>query len=280
MIFRLIFLACFALNAFAADPFFFVQASDPQFGMYTDNHDFGQETANWEFVIANANRLRPAFLVVTGDLTNQPREAAQIAEYRRINAKLDKRIPLYSVAGNHDVGNEPSAALLAAYRENYGPDFYSFQAGPVYGIVLNSSLLKAPAKVPEEAKRQEAWLETELAKARAAGAMPMVFQHIPLFLEKADEPDQYFNIPLETRRRILAILHRGGVHQVFAGHYHRNSYGKDGDLEMITTGPAGMPIGPDPSGVRIVEVKEGTILQAYYSLGRLPNTWPPPPEKK
>ena len=67
---------------------------------------------------------------------------------------------------------------------------------------------------------------------------------------------------------------------MFAGHYHRNSYGKDGDLEMITTGPAGMPIGPDPSGVRIVEVKEGTILQAYYSLGRLPNTWPPPPEKK
>ena len=280
MICRLFLLACFALHAFGADPFFFLQASDPQFGMYTDNHDFRQETANWEFVIANTNRLRPAFLVVTGDLTNQPRDADQITEYHRINAKLDKSIHLYSVPGNHDVGNEPSAALLAAYRKNYGPDYYSFREGPVYGIVLNSSLLKAPANVKEEAARQEAWLEQELSKARAAGAMPLVFQHIPFFLEKADEPDQYFNIPLQTRQRVLAMLHRGGVHGVFAGHYHRNSYGKDGELEMITTGPAGMPIGPDPSGVRIVEIKDGAMMQGYYSLGRLPNTYPLPPEKK
>ena len=280
MICRLFLLACFALHALGADPFFFLQASDPQFGMYTDNHDFRQETANWEFVIANTNRLRPAFLVVTGDLTNQPRDADQITEYHRINAKLDKSIHLYSVPGNHDVGNEPSAALLAAYRKNYGPDYYSFREGPVYGIVLNSSLLKAPANVKEEAARQEAWLEQELSKARAAGAMPLVFQHIPFFLEKADEPDQYFNIPLQTRQRVLAMLHRGGVHGVFAGHYHRNSYGKDGELEMITTGPAGMPIGPDPSGVRIVEIKDGAMMQGYYSLGRLPNTYPLPPEKK
>ena len=248
--------------------------------MYADNQDFRQETANWEFVIANANRLRPAFVVVTGDLTNKPRDAAQIGEYRRINARLDKSIHLYSAAGNHDVGNEPSVELLTKYRENYGPDYYSFREGPVYGIVLDSSLLKAPAQVPEEAARQEAWLEHELGKARAAGAIPVVFQHIPFFLETADEPDQYFNIPLETRQRVLATLHRGGVRYVFAGHYHRNSYGKDGDLEMITTGPAGMPIGPDPSGVRIAEVRDGAIIQDYYSLGRLPNTYPLPPERK
>ena len=277
---RLFLLACLALRAAAADPFFFLQASDPQFGMYTDNKDFRQETANWEFVIANANRLKPAFLVVTGDLTNIPRNAGQIAEYQRINAKLDKAVHLYSVPGNHDVGNEPNPALLAAYRKNYGPDYYSFREGPVYGIVLDSSLFKSSDNVPEEGPKQEAWLGQELAKARAAGAMPVVFQHIPFFLEKADEPDQYFNIPMATRQRVLTMLKKGGVKYVFAGHYHRNSFGRDGDLEMITTGPAGMPIGPDPSGLRIAEVKGGTIAQDYYSLGRLPNSWPPPPDKK
>jgi 3',5'-cyclic AMP phosphodiesterase CpdA len=280
MIVRLLLTVCFALRAFAADPFFFIQASDPQFGMYTENRDFRQETANWEFVIANANRLRPAFLVVTGDLTNIPRNTAQIAEYLRINGKLDKSIRLYSVPGNHDVGNDPTAALLDAWRKNYGPDYYSFREGPVYGIVLNSNLLKSPAAVPEEAARQEVWLKAELAKARAAGAMPVVFQHIPFFLEKPDEPDQYFNIPLTTRRRVLDLLQAGGVHYVFAGHYHRNSSGRDGDLEMVTSGPAGMPIGPDPSGIRIVEVKDGAVVHDYYSLGRLPNIYPPPPENK
>jgi 3',5'-cyclic AMP phosphodiesterase CpdA len=274
---RLLVAAAFALRALAADPFFFIQASDPQFGLFANDRDFRQETANWEFVIANVDRIHPAFLIVTGDLTNKPRDADQIAEYKRINARLNAGIHLYSVPGNHDVGNEPTPALLAAYRKNYGPDYYSFREGPIYGIVLNSNLMKSPEGVTDEAAKQEAWLKEELSKARAAAAIPVVFQHIPFFLEKPDEPDQYFNIPFATRRRVLALLHSGGVHYVFAGHYHRNSYGRDGNLEMITTGPAGIPLGADPSGIRIAEIKDGAIVHDYYSLGRLPNAWPPPP---
>jgi hypothetical protein len=137
--------------------------------------------------------------------------------------------------------------------------------------------MKSPAAAGDEAGKQEAWLKEELAKARAAAAIPVVFQHIPFFLEKPDEPDQYFNIPLATRRRVLGLLHSADVHYVFAGHYHRNSFGRDGNLEMITTGPAGIPLGDDPSGIRIAELKNGAIVHDYYSLGRLPNSWPPPP---
>ncbi|MDE3198556.1 MAG: metallophosphoesterase [Acidobacteriota bacterium] len=259
------------LPALAAAQTFFVQASDPQFGMYTKDADFKQETANWEFVIANVNRLHPSFLIVTGDLTNKNGNADEIAEFKRINNKLDKSIHLYSVPGNHDVENDPTPATLAAYRKNYGPDYYSFREGPMYGIVLDSSLFKAPALVKDDAARQERWLESELVRAKASGATVVVFQHIPFFLERADEPDQYFNIPIETRRRVLDLLTRNGVRYVFAGHYHRNAYGKDGDLEMITTGPAGMPIGPDPSGFRIAEVKNRTIENKYYGLGNIPS---------
>ena len=258
----------------AADPFFFIQASDPQFGMYAADRDFVQETANWEFAIANVNRLHPAFLVVTGDLTNKAGDAAQIAEYKRINAKLDRSIHIYNVAGNHDVGNDPTPETLAAYRAAYGPDYYSFREGSFYGIVLNSSLFKAPAKVADDAAKQEKWLESELAKAQAAGGLIVVFQHIPWFLENPAEPDQYFNIPTDTRRRVLGLMHRYGVRYVFAGHYHRNSFGRDGDLEMITSGPAGMPIGPDPSGLRIAEVHGGTIAYKYYGFGSIPPAIP------
>jgi 3',5'-cyclic AMP phosphodiesterase CpdA len=270
----LIFALLIVRSAFAADPFFFIQASDPQFGMYTANRDFAQETANWEFVIASVNRLRPAFLVVTGDLTNKTNDADQIAEYKRINRKLDPSIHMYNAPGNHDLANEPTPETLAAWRRNFGADYYSFREGGVYGIVLDSSLFKAPDLVKEEAAKQEKWLELELQKAVASHAVPVVFQHIPFFLEKEDEADQYSNIPLATRRRILDLLRRYDVRYVFAGHYHRNAFGKAGDLEMITTGAAGMPIGPDPSGFRIAELK-GTVLgQRYHSLGDIPHAYP------
>jgi 3',5'-cyclic AMP phosphodiesterase CpdA len=270
----LLLLPVFALSAFAADPFFFVQASDPQFGMFAANRNFTQETANWSFAIANINRLHPAFVVVTGDLVNQGGDAAQIAEYKRINALLDPSIHLYNVPGNHDVGNDPTPESLAAYRKNIGPDYYSFREGPVYGIVLDSSLLKSPAKVMDEAAKQETWLAAELEKAKASGAMPVIFLHISLFLKTPDEPEEYFNQPVETRKRILALLHRYGVRYVFAGHLHKNAYGTDDDIEMITTSAAGKPLGADPSGFRLVEIDGGVLDQKYVPFGKLPTRYP------
>src|SRR5512140_2543061 len=97
----------------------FVQMTDPQFGMLTSNKTFDHETANLEFAVAAANRIKPAFVVVTGDLVNRTGDAAQIAEYLRILQKLDPTIPVHSLPGNHDVGNEPTNESLAAYRQRF-----------------------------------------------------------------------------------------------------------------------------------------------------------------
>ncbi len=249
----------------------FIVMSDPQFGMFAQNKNFDHETINFEFAIASANRLKPAFVVVDGDLVNKDGDAAQIAEYRRISGKLNRAIQLFSVPGNHDVGNEPTPETLASYRRNLGKDYYSFRVGEVTGIVLNSNLEKAPAKVPEEAARMEAWLKTELAKAKSGGAARIiVFQHIPFFLEKPDEPDQYFNIPIATRQRYLKLFHEYGVKEVFAGHLHRNSEGQDGDLDMVTTGPVGMPLNGGRSGMRLVTISPTGLIHKYYDFSEVP----------
>lgn len=259
--------------ACAAEPFFFIQMSDPQFGMYTGNHGFAQETANFEFAIATANRLRPAFVVVTGDLVNQPGDAAAIAEYRRIAAKLDGAIPIHHVAGNHDLGAEPTPESLAAYRAHFGPDYYTFRTGGMAAFVLNTTLLAAPAKAQAEADRQEAWLRAELEKARREGVQQMVvLQHHPFFLHTPDEADAYENIPRATRRRYLDLLRSYGVSHVFAGHYHGNAGGKDGPLEVVVTGPVGKPLRPGPrSGLRIVTVGAEGIAHRYHEFGDLPD---------
>ena len=256
----------------AIQPFFFLQFSDPQFGMFTADKDFAQETVNFEMAIATANRLKPAFVIVTGDLVNKPGDAGQIAEYRRIAGRLDRAIPLYNVAGNHDVENVPTPASIAAYTKVFGRDTYSFTSSSLAGIVLNSSLIHSPAGAPELAAAQERWLGPELERLRKSGAKHLVvFQHHPWFLKDATEPDEYFNIPLERRGRYLDLFRSAGVKTLMSGHYHRNAVASAGDIQVITTGPVGMPLGQGTqSGVRVAIVNDSGITHRFYALGELP----------
>lgn len=257
-------LLAFTAIASAADPTF-VQMSDPQFGMFAENRNFTQETVNFDAAIAAANRLKPAFVVVCGDLVNRAGDAAQIAEYERIAAKLDHAIPLHNVAGNHDVGNEPTPESLAAYRKKFGPDYYAFRHGTFLGIVLDSSLIQHPKGAPEEADKQYKWLESEL-KRIPRGVQTAIFQHIPWFLKEPDEPDDYFNIPLGPRTKYLQLFEQYHVEYCFAGHYHRNANGDSPNFHVITTGPVGKPLGTDPSGIRIVTVHDGKMDSLYRPL--------------
>jgi 2',3'-cyclic-nucleotide 2'-phosphodiesterase (5'-nucleotidase family) len=143
--------------------------------------------------------------------------------------------------------------------------------GDITGIALNSNLEKGAQNVPEEAAKMEAWIRTELAKAQRDGVKHIiVFQHIPFFLKDANEEDRYENIPRVTRQRYLKMLHEFGVKQVFAGHYHSTSEARDGDLEMITTGPVGKPVPPAKSGLQIVTVSAAGVTHKYYDFGDLP----------
>lgn len=271
-------------GARAAEPFFFIQLSDPQLGMFTGDRDFAQDAANFEFAVTAVNRLKPAFVVITGDLVNKPGDAAQIAEYRRIVGKIDRGIAVYNVAGNHDVENVPTPESLAAYEKLFGPAQYTFRHGGLTGIVLNSSLIHSPQKAAEKLAEQDRWLRAELTKARAENPRHLVvFQHHPWFLKTATEADEYFNIPMPRRAAHLALFREFGVRYLFCGHYHRNAEARDGELEAVTSGPVGKPLGNGRSGIRVAIVRDDKIEHRYYELSELPTTielTPPAPKKK
>jgi 3',5'-cyclic AMP phosphodiesterase CpdA len=251
--------------------FFFIQLSDPQIGMYAGNRSFEQETANFEFAVATVNRLKPAFVVVTGDLVNRTGDATQIAEYMRIVRKVDSAIPVYNAPGNHDVGQDFTPETIAAYRAQFGKDYYSFRSGPVYGIVLNSSLLFAPSKAQAEYDAQDRWLRHELEAAKRSGAPHViVFEHHPFFTNDIAEKDVYDNIPTVRRKAYLDLLAEHGVRAVFTGHFHQNAGGKYGDLEVVVTGPVGMPLRGGRSGLRLVKIDGKGITHKYYDFGDLP----------
>ena len=266
-------IASFIVAGPAQEPFYFVMLSDPQFGLYASDENCLQESASYEFAIATVNRLKPGFTIVLGDLINNAGDEKQIREYERISAKIDPSVPLYHVAGNHDVGRLPTPDSLAAYRKNIGNDYYSFQEGPVYGIVLNSSLMFGSKSVIADYEKQKSWLEEELMKAGESGAShTIIFQHHPYFLENALETDSLWALPPEYRQPMIELLNRYGIQYVFAGHTHKNNIGKDGSLQVVTIAPVGMPFDKDDSGIVVVAVTGKGVEHRYYDFGRLPNS--------
>ena len=248
----------------------FIQMTDPQFGCLNRDQTFAQETANFEFAIATANRLKPAFVVVTGDLVNTTGDATEMAEYKRIVAKLDGSIKLYELPGNHDVSTPISAESLARYREAFGPDYFTFRVGDIAGFALNSNIERDEKILPEESAKMQAWLRTELEKARHDGVKNLiVFQHHPLFTDAPGEPDSYNNLPKETRQRYLALFHEFGVKYILVGHTHKDAEARVGELQQLTTGPISRPT-QSQSGIRIVKVTPESVTQRYYGFGELP----------
>jgi len=254
------------------EPFFFIQISDPQLGFGHLRGDITQDSANLQFAVAAINRLRPAFVVVTGDLVNTQGNAAQIAEYRRVVAGVDSTVPVHHVAGNHDVGNAPTPESLEAYRKEFGPDRYTIRREGFTGIVINSAVAAAPDQVPAEAAAQRKWLEGELRRARAAkSAHLVVFSHHPPYIQDPAEPDGYLNLPREPRDWLLALLARYEVSHLFAGHRHRDLVVQAPGTELVITGSLSRRSTDGPSGLRVVQVSGAGITHRYCHLGELPS---------
>jgi 3',5'-cyclic AMP phosphodiesterase CpdA len=255
----------------SVEPFFFIQMTDSQMGMFSNNADFLAETALFEKAIAHANRLKPAFVVITGDLINQFGNEAQVQEFLRISRQLDPGIPLYLVAGNHDVENAPTPESLNWYRERFGKDYYSFKLNDCYYIVLNSVIIHTPTHVAAETDLQWAWLQAEIRDAVAARPHHIfIVQHHPYFLENPAEDDAYFNIPQSVRQEYLNLFQQAGVRAILTGHHHRNGLAQAGNMEMIITSAVGKPLGDAPSGFRIFMVSAEQVRHRYFGLDEVP----------
>ncbi len=106
--------------------FSFVQLSDPQLGFLNGNDNFSEDSLLLARAIYKVNDLRPAFVLMTGDMTNASGNTAQIRCYKEVTSRLNRRIPLYHVPGNHDGGSGTTDAKVSKYIANYGPDHFSF----------------------------------------------------------------------------------------------------------------------------------------------------------
>ena len=270
----------------------FVQMADPQFGMFSSVSKFSdadkaerrqrgikieytgpvleglaKETSLFTEAIETANKINPDFVVICGDMVHNSDSDEQFQELIRISRLLNEDIKLYWVAGNHDVGDKPTRAGLAQYKEQFGEYNYSFQEENCYFIVLNSSICYDPGSVPDEWEILISFLEKELQIAASVQQRhKIIFMHHPLYLNDPNEGDNYFVIPSARRAKIIDLITEYDVSAVFTGHLHRNNYQKIGNTELVSTGPVGFPLGEDPSGIRHVRVADNSLTHEYLGL--------------
>jgi outer membrane protein assembly factor BamB len=166
-------------------PLTFVHASDTHIGV----GEFGIEEARRAIRQTAALDPPPAFLTITGDVTQGDRPA-EFEELLRILEDVD--VPFVPVIGNHD---EYDAGVT--YREYLGPPQYSFDQGGVHFIVLDLGVLFGDFDAALDFVRRDLALGPR-------GAPAAVLTHAPL-------PD--------AKTAALAEL---GVGWMFTGHWHAN----------------------------------------------------------
>lgn len=166
-------------------PFRFVQASD--------THIAPAVVARTRRMIAMVDSIAPAMLLVTGDLVKDALrvgEAEATGYYELFAREMGAlRTPFATVPGNHEMfGIERTRSGVPAthplfgkqmYRRHRGPEYYSFNAGGVHFVALNTVDIDDQWYYGHVDSLQLAWLRRDLAVV--PDSVPVVtFSHIPL----------------------------------------------------------------------------------------------------
>ena len=235
-------------------PFTFVQMSDPQIGFIDESPFYVHSDSLMKAAVDAVNALKPACVIVTGDLVNDATDSLQDAICRSRLSEIEA--PVYATPGNHD--------YMRITREDYiahrGYDRFSFREGGCAFIGIDSNCIKdGLADVEAE---QQAWLTKELSAAKSCRYI-FVFLHCPVIRESIDEPEDYFNFSKEKRREYIDLFKSYGVNIVFAGHTHQEYDCTYEGIRFVAAGPVGNALGSGTPGYNVVRVGEKGVEVTY-----------------
>ena len=142
---------------------------------------------------------------------------------------------------------------LNRYRQRMGEDYYSFEHKGCTFVIVNTQLWKTP--VQGESDKHDRWFEATLKTASEKGHRIFVVGHHPLFLEDPSEDDQYYNLPLETRKRLLRLCETRNVVAVLAGHTHNLIVNDYKGIQLVNAEPTSKNFEKRPLGFRLWRVE-------------------------
>lgn len=193
--------------------FFFLQLSDTHWGYAGAANPRGGEPLKTAIATINASATQPDFIVFTGDLTHDTKDATErrrrLREFKELADGLKVKT-LHLIPGEHDA----AADQAAAYSELFGPTHHAFDHKGVHFVALDN--VSRPGG--EVGAAQLDWLAADLK--RVPGDTPVVvFAHRPLF-------DLYPEWEWATKdgdKVVEVLLPRKHV-TVFYGHIHQEHH--------------------------------------------------------
>ncbi|MGN6104842.1 MAG: metallophosphoesterase [Kofleriaceae bacterium] len=175
-------------------------------------------------------------IAVTGDMVLRGSDEADWQRFFAVTAELLAQLPYYPAIGNHDLGWDGADQVKRAeevFSLPAGPPgrppgayWYSRDVADVHLVFLDSNHYDLVA--------QEAWLEADLAAARARGVRAIV-----ALTHDGPYSRGYHGGSALARARYVPILVRHGVDLVFSGHDHLYQRGERGGLRYVVTGGGG-----------------------------------------
>jgi hypothetical protein len=268
----------------------------------SDTHIQPSAVPRFDRLRAIIDSVSPAFVLITGDLT---RDALRVNEqearsyyelFMREAARI--RIPVWTVPGNHELfGIERHQSLVSAahplyargmYRHYLGPDYYSFNAGGVHFVGLNTADHLDIEYYGHIDSTQLRWLERDLAAVPRA--MPVVtFNHIPLASAMPSIAGIWNEPPAPTLVRVrgreqlrhvvsnlselLQVIGSRPYPLAMGGHNHAQEATRMGFLDRppIRFEQTGAVVGPGgggalrmTSGVTVYRIRNGAISEGTF----------------
>lgn len=237
--------------------FTFVQMCDPQLGMGGHAHD----TASLHQAVRQVNDLEADFVLICGDLFHHASDSS-FKDFRDITTEFD--MPVYLVAGNHDVGNIPNDSTLGYFRETFGEDYYAFKYGGWGFIICNTQLWKNP--IGEESQMHDRWFREALSRYSGRSTPIIVLGHHPLFVTEPNEEETYFNLSSEKRREILDLFVDHGIKAYLSGHKHETLLNNYMGIQLVTGETTSRNFDDRPLGFRLWEVTRDSLRHHFVPL--------------
>lgn len=193
------------------------------------------------------NARHPDAVIVSGDIGENFQEREQAKTILKALVA-----PLYYVPGNHDFKDTNG---LAAYRRQFGPDYYRFQVKNVEVLALDSQLLGNYAQfgsmstqplapgLAEESQKMLDWLAAQPKPAH--GDVVIAVQHISLFRDKSfPDAKPYWVVNAPYAQREADLLRRLGVKHLLVGHWHTGRVFKENGITVhVAPATSWLPFG-------------------------------------
>ena len=227
--------------------FTFAQISDTQLGF----GGYELDLQKFRQAVKQINALQPDFVVICGDLVDTPSEKS-FADFLKIKDEFE--IPSYCAAGNHDIGNIPTKQSLQKYREIVGDDYYAFDHGGYSFVTVNTQLWKWP--LAGESHKQDTWFDITLQVAALKKSPVFLIGHYPLYLKNPTEEEDYYNLPVEKRQKLLSMFLKHGVVAMLGGHTHKLIINEHQGIQLVNAETTSKNFDQRPFGFRLWTVAE------------------------